>query len=42
MDLIQETFMYYSVQTGSEVHPAFYPAGARDTFPEDKAVGDRS
>jgi hypothetical protein len=28
----------YSVQTGSEAHPAFYPMGSRGTFLDDKAV----
>jgi hypothetical protein len=31
--------LHYRVQTGSEVHPASYPIGARGSFPGNKADG---
>jgi hypothetical protein len=32
-------YLLHSVQTGSGAHPASYPMGTGDSFPEDKSAG---
>jgi hypothetical protein len=34
--------LHHRVQNGSEVHPASYPMGTKDTFAGGKAAGARS